>query len=188
MEGANPVGAGFGRVVQVAYLVRDVDEAMAHWVRHARIGPWTCFRNIRLDAHYEGRPLELVIHEGLAYIGELQIQLVQSCNPPDVPTPYQTDLARGRFGLHHMAFFSRDVDADVARAERQGFEPSCEMRDANGHRYFYCRSKAMPDVWIELLEVYPFLEQVFREGIAASAAWDGSDPIRNVEYADLIAR
>jgi len=188
MQGFGALGAGFGEVVQVAYLVADIDRAMEQWVRHAGIGPWTCFRNIHLDASYQGKPLELRIHEGLAYVGELQIQLVQSLNPADVATPYQADLARGRFGLHHVAFFAHDVDADIARAERQGFERSCEMRDAEGHRYFYCRSKAMPDVWIELLEFYPFLEQVFREGIAASKGWDGRDPVRNFEYAELRTR
>ena len=50
------VGTGFGRVVQVAYLVPDVDAAMAHWVRHAGVGPWTCIRNIRLDAIYDESP------------------------------------------------------------------------------------------------------------------------------------
>lgn len=187
MHGFSPVGTGFGPVVQVAYLVRDVDEAMAHWTRHAGIGPWTCFRNIHLDARHEGRPLELRIHEGLAYVGELQIQLVHSLNAPDVPTPYQADLRRGRYGLHHVAFFSRDVDGDVARARAQGFEPACELRDASGHRYYYCRSTWMPDVWIELLEFYPYLEEVFRSGIAAAAAWDGSNPVRHIEYADIAA-
>lgn len=178
---------GFGPVVQIAYLVRDVDEAMAHWTRQLGVGPWTCFRNIRLDARYEGRPLELRIHEGLAYLGELQLQLVQSLNHPDEPTPYQADLQRGRYGLHHVAFFTRDVDGDVARARAQGFDPVCSLADANGHRYYYCRSTAMPDVWIELLELYPYLEEVFRSGIAAAKAWNGRDPVRNVEYAEIVA-
>ncbi len=30
--------------------------------------------------------------------------------------------------------------------------------------------------------------RVFREYIAAAAAWDAPDPVRNVEYADPIAR
>lgn len=188
MTGFSSIGKGFGPVVQVAYLVRDIDEAMVHWTRHAGVGPWTCFRNIRLDARYEGHPLELRIHEALSYIGELQLQLVQSLNDPSQPTPYQADLQRGRYGLHHMACFTRDVDADVARARSQGFDPVCSMQDASGHRYFYLRSIAMPDVWIELLESHPFLEQVFRSGIAASRSWDGSRPLQDFEYAELKTR
>ncbi len=179
------VGQGFGRVVQVAYLVEDIDAAMQHWLAQAGLGPWTCFRNIELDAVYEGRDLSLRIHEGLAYMGDLQIQLVQSLNDPSQPTPYQEYLAAGRFGVHHMAFFSKDIDADVTRARSQGFERTCSMKDKAGYRCYYCQSTALPDVWIEFLEVYPYLTKIFEDGMAAAAAWDGSNPIRNIEYADL---
>lgn len=182
------IGEGFGRVVQIAYLVEDMDAAMQHWLAQAGLGPWTCFRNIELDAHFDGRDLTLRIHEGLAYMGDLQIQLVQSLNDPGEPTPYQPWIAARRFGLHHMAFMSRDIDADVLRARKQGFERTCSMRDASGHRYYYCQSSALPDVWIELLEVYPELTQIFEEGIAQATSWDGSDPITNIEYADFQSR
>lgn len=181
----DPIGKGFGRVVQIAYLVEDMDAAMAHWLREAGLGPWTCFRNIELDARFDGKPLKLRIHEGLAYMGDLQIQLVQSLNPAEERTPYQAYLRAGRWGVHHMAFFSEDIDADVARAMQQGFGRVCEMRDKAGYRYFYCQSGAMPDVWIEFLEVYPRLREIFATGIADAEAWDGSDPIRNFEYAEL---
>lgn len=179
------IGQGFGKPVQIAYLVEDIDVAMGHWLRHAGLGPWTCFRNIELDTHFDGRDFTLRIHEALAYMGDLQIQLVQSRNEPDEPTPYQPYVAAGRWGVHHVAFFSDDVDADVARARTQGFERTCSMKDKSGYRYFYCQSVAMPDVWIEFLEAYPELREIFARGIADAAAWDGSDPIRNFEYADL---
>jgi hypothetical protein len=179
------IGQGFGRIVQVAYLVEDMDAAMQHWLGQAGLGPWTCFRNIELAAVFDERELSLRIHEGLAYMGELQIQLVQSLNDPSEPTPFQPYLAQRRFGVHHMAFFSDDVETDVARARAQGFERTCSMRDKAGYRYYYCQSTALPDVWIEFLEVYPELEKIFQTGIAAAASWDGRDPIRNIEYADL---
>ena len=133
--------------MQVAYLVQDMDAAMAHWVHQSGVGPWTCIRNIQLDALYRGKSLELRMHEGLSYMGGLQIQLVQCLNDPDEETPYQPFVSAGRYGMHHMAFFAKDIDGDVARAEAQGFERTCEMRSKDGHRYFYLRSKAMPEVW-----------------------------------------
>lgn len=180
-----PIGNGLGSVVQVAYLVEDIDVAMEHWLRHAGLGPWTCFRNIELDTHFDGRDFTMRIHEALAYMGELQIQLVQSLDPPETVTPYQPWVAAGRWGVHHMAFFAEDFDAAIDQAKRQGFERTCVMRDKGGYRYAYCQSTAMPDVWIEFLESYPGLHTIFEDGIAAAADWDGSDPIRNFEYADL---
>ena len=181
------IGQGFGRVVQVAYLVEDIDEAMQHWLAQAGLGPWTCYRNIELDAEFEGKPLTLHIHEALAYMGELQIQLVQSLDPPSAATPYQPYLRERRFGIHHLAFFSHDFDADLARARQQGFGRICEMRDSVGNRYAYCGSQALPDVWIELLGVYPELTRIFQDGIAAAAAWKGDEPITRIEYADIQA-
>lgn len=180
-----PVGKRFGPVVQVAYLVPNVDDAMEQWVRQAGIGPWTCIRNIELDAIYEEKPLVLRLHEALSYAEGLQIQLVQSLNDPAEATPYRSSIEQGRYGLHHVAFFSTDIDADVATAEAQGFERTCEMQSGDGHRYFYCRSRFLPDTWFEFLEVYPLLTKIFEEGIADAAQWDGRDPIRNVEYAQL---
>ncbi|MEZ4352592.1 MAG: VOC family protein [Myxococcota bacterium] len=180
-----PIGEGFGRVVQVAYLVEDIDAAMGHWLRHAGLGPWTCFRNIELDTEFEGRRFTMRIHEALAYAGELQIQLVQSLDDAGAVTPYRDFVRSGRFGVHHVAFFAEDVEAAVERAKRQGFERICAMRDKGGYRYYYCESKAMPGVWIELLESYPALHDIFEQGIAAAANWDGRDPIRNFEYSEL---
>ena len=86
-------------------------------------------------------------------------------------------------GLRYFA--SPASKAAVERAKRQGFERICAMRDKGGYRYYYCESKAMPGVWIELLESYPALHDIFEQGIAAAANWDGRDPIRNFEYSEL---
>jgi len=178
-------GQGFGRIVHIAYLVKDMDTAMAEWTRQAGVGPWLCFRNIDMAATYEGKPMRLKIHEGLSYIGDMQIQLVQSLNDPAEDTPYAAMLRAGRFGMHHVAYISEDIDADIARAEAQGWEPACRMQSADGHRYYYCRSKTMPEVWFEFLEAFPALTQMYRDGIAAAAAWDGSNPVTDIDYATL---
>ena len=180
-----PIGKGFGQIVQVAYLVEDIDVAMKHWLENAGLGPWTCFRNIELETSFDGVDFTMRIHEALAYMGELQIQLVQSLDPPETVTPYQDYLSAGRWGVHHMAFFAEDIDATIAQAKAQGYKRTCSMRDKGGYRYYYCQSEAMPDVWIEFLESYPDLHGIFRDGIAAAANWDGKDPIRNFEYKDL---
>ena len=175
-------GAGFGRIVHIAYLVPDMDAAMAHWTAQAGVGPWLCFRNIDMAATYEGKPIRLRIHEGLAYVGDMQIQLVQSLNDPAEDTPYAAMLRAGRYGMHHVACISPDIERDIARAEAQGWEAACRMEDADGHRYVYCRSRAMPEVWWEFLEEFPALTQMYRDGIAAAAAWGGSNPVNNIDY------
>lgn len=178
-------GRGFGPVVQVAYLVPDIDVAMDHWLRNQGLGPWTNYRQIELATRFDGSDFTLRIHEALAYQGQLQIQLVQSLNEPGVETPYSDWIRANRYGVHHVAYFSDDVEADVERARKQGYERVCSMRDKHGFRYFYLQSSAMPEVWIEFLESSAMLRDIFARGIAESAAWDGANPVRRIEYADL---
>lgn len=181
------VGERFGQVVHVAYLVEDIDAAMRQWVEQLGVGPWTCIRNIDLDAVNCGVPMRLRIHEALAYAGTLQIQLVQSLNNSDEATPYQARVAAAQWGLHHVAYFSDDIDRDIDTAMAQGFERSCEMRSADGHRYMYMKSlRPGPELWIEFLEVFPLITEIYAQGIAETATWSGADPIRNLEYADLV--
>jgi hypothetical protein len=180
------VGKRFGQVVHVAYVVPDIDVAMIEWLSGLGIGPWTCIRNIELESVYCGKPLTLRLHEALAYAGTLQIQLVQCLNDPDEPTPYQARQQSGAWGLHHVAYFTDDIDRDVALATEQGFGSSCEMQSKDGHRYFYMRSdNPTTEVWIEFLEEFPLISDIYRQGIAETASWDGSDPVRNLEYGDL---
>lgn len=87
--------------------------------------------------------------------------------------------------VHHVAHFIEDVEADVEHARKQEFERLCSMRDKGGFRYFYLQSTTMPEVWIEFLEVSPMLREIFANGIDEAARWDGSNPIRRIEYRDL---
>jgi hypothetical protein len=180
------VGKRFGQVVHVAYAVADIDVAMTEWLAGLGIGPWTCIRNIELDSVYCGSPLTLRLHEALAYAGTLQIQLVQCLNGAEEPTPYQGRQQTGNWGLHHVAYFSDDIDRDVAIATAQGFGSACEMQSKDGHRYFYLRSSSpSTEVWIEFLEEFPLISDIYKQGIAETACWDGTNPIRNLEYGDL---
>jgi methylmalonyl-CoA/ethylmalonyl-CoA epimerase len=180
------VGERFGQVVHVAYVVADIDEAMAEWLAGLGIGPWTCIRNIELESVYCGESLTLRLHEALAYAGTLQIQLVQCLNSVEQATPYQARQRNGAWGLHHVAYFSDDIDHDVATARAQGFGSTCEMQSKDGHRYCYLRAEnSSTEVWIELLERFPLISDLYRQGIAETAAWDQTDPVRNIEYGDL---
>ncbi len=180
------VGKSFGKIIQTAYLVLNIDEAMEQWVRHAGVGPWMCIRNIKMDAIYQEKPCELLIHEANSFIGDMNIQLVQSLNKKDEPTPYQSYIASNQYGVHHIAFLSSDIDKDVTIAETQGLERVFELRDKFGHRYFYCRSKTMPDVWFEFVEANPFVSLYFEHGIPEAANWDGCNPIRNFEAEEIM--
>ena len=38
----------FGPIRQIAWVVGNLEESLANWLRVSEVGPWTCFRNVAL--------------------------------------------------------------------------------------------------------------------------------------------
>jgi len=174
----------FGNIRQLGYVVQDLGRAVGTWTAQLGVGPWTIIRNITLKSVYRGAPSEPLIDIALGYRGELQIELIEQRN--DAPSPYRPYIERGHYGLHHTAFLSERIDADVSRAESAGLQVACDIRMPMGGRYVYLQSPGLgSQLYVELLEATPMLRQMFAEGIAAAATWDGSGEPAVIDFATL---
>ena len=170
-----PVGRRFGQVVHVAYLVPDIDVGMRDWVRQLGIGPWTCIRDIELDATYNDEPLTLQIHEALAYAGSLQIQLVQSLN--DFRTdPVSSRVKSNAWSCTMSPYFSDDGRPDCPQ-QRSGVGDFARCAARRAPLLLPpCRS---PRIVVEASR-FPLLSDAtpteLRDG-----SWDGARAIRNID-------
>lgn len=72
--------ARYGAIDQTGILVEDLDASIARWIDHSGVGPWTIFRNVRMDGSYRGEPTLVTMDVGLSYQGEMQIELIQVTN------------------------------------------------------------------------------------------------------------
>ena len=178
------VSGTFGNIRQLGYVVQDLGRAVGTWTAQLGVGPWTIIRNITLKSVYRGAPSEPLIDIALGYRGELQIELIEQRN--DAPSPYRPYIERGHYGLHHTAFLSERIDADVSRAESAGLQVVCDIRMPMGGRYVYLQSPDLgSQLYVELLEATPMLRQMFAEGIAAATTWDGSGEPAVIDFATL---
>ena len=114
----------YGPIRQIAYIVEDLDAAIRHWIAFAGIGPWTVYRNTSMRGHCRGADTTVKMNVGLSYQDEVQIELIQVTSK--TPSPYQDASGRSLIGMHHIAWLSRDIDGDVARARQRGL--SCLAR------------------------------------------------------------
>lgn len=172
--------AGFGPIRQLGYLVADLDAAIDGWSRDLGVGPWTKLVNVALPATYRGEPTTVRMELALAYRGELQIELIRQRN--DAPSPYRPWIREGRFGLHHVAHLSADVEGDVDRALAAGLEVVFDIRMPAGGHYVYLQIPRLgDDVFVELLEATPTMLGMFDRGMAAAAAWDGTPDVATID-------
>ncbi|WP_334068725.1 VOC family protein [Burkholderia cepacia] len=100
-----------GPIDQIGYVVADLDRSIARWRERHAIGPWTVFRNVRLDGHHLGEPVSVTMDVGLAYRGNLQIELIHVTN--DTSSPYRDVHGQPLVGLHHVAYLDDPDDPGV---------------------------------------------------------------------------
>jgi len=61
---------------------------------------------------------------------------------------------------------------------------ACDIRMPMGGRYVYLQSPALgSDVYVELLEATPMMKDMFAQGIAAAATWDGAGEPVVIDFA-----
>jgi catechol 2,3-dioxygenase-like lactoylglutathione lyase family enzyme len=168
----------FGEIRQVAYLVPDIEAAMDHWSRVLGIGPW--YYNPRVpirNYHYRGQTYEPHNSVALANAGALQIELLQPRN--DVPSMYRDFLRAGHQGVQHVAYWTEDFDADLARAKAAGFEVCMGGEVGENGRFVYFDDRSgLRATTIELAEVAGPKGRLFRLIREAAVGWNGHDPVR----------
>ena len=169
----------FGKVRQNGYVVRDIDAALRHWTEVLGIGPFFYFERVPIeDFRYRGTPSPIEVSIALANSGALQIELIQQRNV--APSMYRDFLAAGREGLQHVAFWTEDFDAELARIEGAGYVVGQAGRIGPNGRFVYFDTETHPGTVVELSEINGPKGRFFRHIADASLEWDGRDPIRTL--------
>lgn len=166
-----------GATRQLGYVVDDIESAMAHWHEVIGVGPW--FYNPRVpieDYMYDGKAYEVHNSVALANSGPIQVELIQTRN--DAPSMYRDFMQAGHRGLQHIAFWTQNYDADLARLEGMGFKRKMSGKVGENGRFVYFDREAHPGTVIELSEVMGPKGRMFDMIREASQDWDGSDPVR----------
>ncbi len=165
-----------GALVQLAYVVADIDAAVARWLATTAAGPFFRARFDLAGQFYRGGQAESAIEVALAYRDDVLIELIQ---PADNGPSIYAEVMRARGpGMHHVMLATADIDAEVARHEAAdnalvgsgqvpGFGRAVFVDTLSelGHFVEY-------GVWTR-----PVLEAIdgFR---AAHRGWNGSEPVR----------
>lgn len=166
-----------GEIRQLGYVVPDIEAAMDYWSRTLGVGPWFYNPAVPIvNYRYDGVAHEPHNSVALANSGFVQVELIQTRN--DVPSMYRDFLQAGRTGLQHVAYWTEDYDADLARLLEQGFVPKMSGEVGEKGRFIYFDTEYHPGTVIELSEVAGPKGRLFDLIRASSQDWDGRDPVR----------
>ena len=166
-----------GSIMQIAYVVDDLEAAVRRWTQLTGAGPFFLLEHLNiLDPRYRGQPTDIDCSIALGYSGSICVELIQQHN--DSPSAFGELVARTGGGFHHWAVMTEQFDADVARYRKQGYVIAFSGAVAVGGRFAYMDTVADLGGMIELIELTPPVRELFDGIEKASGGWDGRDPIR----------
>jgi hypothetical protein len=110
-----------GAAMQVAMVVRDMDQAMKrHWDVF-KIGPWDIyeFNPSKVENYvYRGKPATHSCLIAVTWRGDTQLELMQPLTGYSI---YDEHLERRGEGLHHIKLFYSDCNKALADFARRGY-------------------------------------------------------------------
>ena len=168
--------SSIGPVMQLAFVPRDFDAAIAHWTGTMGVGPFYLLENIALEEmRYRGQPSDCVFTVALAYWGDMQIELIRQEN--DAPSIYKG--AEGG-ALHHVCLLTEDIVAARVIALAAGATLLVEAKVGTDGGVIYVDTGNGPGSIVEILQPASGSEGLFAMIKAASVGWDGSAPVRTL--------
>ena len=165
--------------MQVCWVVPDLHAAVNHWVKTAGVGPFFFFEKVEFDNPvYRGKPTENIpITAAMAQAGDVQIELV--CQHDDRPSIWRDVVPAGKAGLHHMALYCSDFDAELAAYEKAGSVVAFSGL-MMGAKTCWIDTVDELGFMVELITANPIADAVFGQFRDAAKNWDGKNPLRTL--------
>jgi hypothetical protein len=166
----------FNGVMQFAYIVPDIHQAMADWTARLGIGPW--FLNEPFDppqTFYRGQPSRPPINLAMTYSGAMNIELIQPLD--ETPSVYRETLLKKGYGFHHWGLAVDDLSAALQVYLDDGYEEAHRVVLDGGNQVIYVDTTRDLPGMIELIEITDGVRVAFGNMHQIAENWDGKDLI-----------
>jgi methylmalonyl-CoA/ethylmalonyl-CoA epimerase len=125
-----------GSMIQVAYVVRDLEAALKRQWEICGVGPWSIYtftpEKVQ-DYMYRGKPATHTCYIAVAWDERIQIELMQPISGYSI---YDEFLETKGEGLHHVKLFHADCAKAVAEYERRGY-PAIQSGKFDEDEHYY---------------------------------------------------
>lgn len=159
------------KIVQICFVVNDLDEAIANWVETRNAGPFFVGKDLSgVPIDYKGTESSLAISVAMGMAGDLQIELLKPSG--EAPSVYSDMFRPGETGFHHVAAFVPDFEQAVQDHVANGHEMNSRGIFA-GDKFAYMDTRASLGFFTELYEDGPGLRGMYRKIAEAADGWDG---------------
>jgi methylmalonyl-CoA/ethylmalonyl-CoA epimerase len=142
-------------IVQVGFVVPDLERAVEQYWHLFGIGPWhfyTYGKPLVKHMTYHGEPADYKMRIALANTGDMRIELIEAL---EGDTVYADFIREHGYGIHHMAVLVEDIQSAIAQAEEAGLSMIMDGAgfglDGDGH-YAYLDTEGLIGTTLELVQ------------------------------------
>jgi hypothetical protein len=162
----------FDGIMQYAYIVPDLRQAMEDYTERLGIGPWFLTERFSPpEMKYRGQPTNPDVTIAMTYSGGMNIELIQQRD--DTPSVYHETRQKRGFGFHHFGVTTEDFDKDLQAYLDKGDEAAFTITLGGGNRIAYIDTTAYLPGMVELIEVTDGVRAAFGNMHRIARNWDG---------------
>ena len=149
-------------IMQTAWVIEDIDATERYFVDNFGVKRWVRLSDVHFPPEtctYRGEPADFVIHVSMAYLGDMQLELIQPVHGASI---YAEHLAAHGGGLHHLCMIPEDFGAalDAAAAAGIGIAQRGSMADGAMH-FAYVDGAHVGVPYLELAKLEPMMVEFF---------------------------
>lgn len=144
-------GLGNTTVAQIAIVVHDIEEACKRWSQilgQPVPNVIVTQPGNEVNMTYRGQPSNAQAKLAFFNLGQVQLELIE---PVGEPSTWKEALDKNGESVHHIAFWTEDMQASAAFLKEHGF-PLVQRGDMGEGQYAYFDAQQQLGVQIELLE------------------------------------
>ena len=151
-----------GPIMQTAWVIEDIAATERYFVDHFGVRRWVRMDDVHFapeTCRYRGEPADFVIHVSLAYVADMQLELIQPVHGASI---YAEHLNAHGGGLHHLCMIPDDFDAALDAATAAGLEIAQSGTMAGGAmRFAYVDGAHVGVPFLELAHLEPTMSDLF---------------------------
>lgn len=165
-----------GRIMEVCYLVADMDKAVAHWTTVMGVGPFFVADMSAMPPSDDPEVRAMPIVMAFAYSGDQIIELVQPVGEAD--SIFHNFLKERGQGYHHI-MVEADYDHACEILGDAGYEKCFSSKIPTGERFAFFDTRRDQGGYVEIMDLSPGFLGMMAKIRQAAESWDGeTEPSR----------